>query len=192
MLQAWWGGEEGGHALADVLFGEANPAGRLPHTVYASDAQVPPLTEYDISKGFTYMYVKGAPLYAFGHGLSYTTFAYSGLKLSRARVKSDGVVDVSVAVTNRGQRAGDEVVQLYVHGAAASVSRPALELRGFRRISLKPAEQRTITFSLPAAKLARWNEETHAFAVEPGVFEIMVGASSADLRARTTLEVVEK
>ena len=190
MLQAWWGGEEGGHALADILFGAANPAGRLPHTVYASDAQVPPLSEYDISKGFTYRYVKGAPLYAFGHGLSYTTFAYSGLSLSRARIKSDGVVDVSVAITNRGGRSGDEVVQLYVRGPASSGRRPALELRGFRRIRLNPAEQRTVTFSLPAEKLARWNEKTHAFAVEPGGFEIMAGASSADIRARATLEVV--
>ncbi len=192
MLQAWWGGEEGGHALADVLFGDANPAGRLPHTVYAADTQVPPLTEYDISKGFTYMYVKGAPLYAFGHGLSYTTFAYSGLKLSRTRIKSDGVVDVSVEITNTGRLAGDEVVQLYVHDVAASVVRPEKELRGFRRISLKPAEKRAVTFSLPAAKLAFWDEKTHAFIVEPGAFEIMVGASSADIRARATLEVLGK
>lgn len=190
MLQAWWGGEETGHALADILFGSVNPAGRLPHTVYASEAQVPPLTEYDISKGFTYMYVRGAPLYAFGHGLSYTTFAYSDLRLSRPKISADGAVDVSVAITNTGQRIGDEVVQLYVHDVASAVVRPGKELRGFQRITLKPAEKRTVTFTLPAAKLAYWDERTHAFVVEPGAFEIMVGASSANIRARGVLEVV--
>ena len=190
MLQAWWGGEETGHALADILLGSVNPAGRLPHTVYASEAQVPPLTEYDISKGFTYMYVRGAPLYAFGHGLSYTTFAYSDLKLSRAKIPADGAVDVSVAITNTGQRIGDEVVQLYVHDVASAVVRPVKELRGFRRITLKPGEKRTVTFTLPAAKLAYWDERTHAFVVEPGAFEIMVGASSTDIRATGAFEVV--
>lgn len=189
VLQAWWPGEEGGHALADVLFGDVNPAGRLPHTVYASEAQVPPLTEYDISKGFTYMYVKGAPLYAFGHGLSYTTFVYSGLKLSRSKIKTDGTVTVSVEITNTGRRAGDEVAQLYVHALASSVVRPVKELRGFQRLTLRPGEKRTVSFTLPAAKLAFWDEKTHAFLVEPGAFELMVGASSADIRAKAVLEV---
>lgn len=189
LLQAWWPGEEGGHAIADVLFGDVNPAGRLPHTVYASEAQVPPQTEYDISKGFTYMYVKGAPLHAFGHGLSYTTFAYSGLKVSRSKIKTDGTVAVSVEITNTGQRAGDEVAQLYVHAVASPVVRAVKELRGFQRLTLRPGEQRTVTFTLPAAKLAFWDEKTHAFLVEPGSFELLVGASSADIRAKTVLEV---
>ena len=189
MLQAWWGGEEAGHALADVLFGNVNPAGRLPHTVYASEAQVPPSTEYDVSKGFTYMYVKGSPLYAFGHGLSYTTFAYSDLKLSKSKIKTDGTVTVSVDITNTGRRAGDEVAQLYVHDVASSVVRPVKELRGFQRLTLQPGEKRTVSFTLPAAKLAFWDEKTHAFLVEPGAFEIMVGASSADIRAKSVLEV---
>ena len=189
LLQAWWPGEEGGHAIADVLFGDVNPAGRLPHTVYASEAQVPPLTEYDISKGFTYMYVKGAPLYPFGHGLSYTSFAYSGLRLSNSKIKTDGTVTVSVEITNTGQRAGDEVAQLYVHALASSVVRPVKELRGFQRLTLQPGEKRTVTFTLPAAKLAFWDEKTHAFLVEPGAFELMVGASSADIRAKAVLEV---
>jgi beta-glucosidase len=189
LLQAWWSGEEGGHAIADVLFGNVNPAGRLPHTVYASEAQVPPLTEYDISKGFTYMYLKGDPLFSFGHGLSYTTFAYSGLKLSDSKIKTDGTVAVSVDIANTGQRAGDEVVQLYVHGVASSVVRPVKELRGFQRLQLQPGERRTVTFTLPAAKLAFWDEQTHAFVVKPGAFELMVGASSADIRAKTLLEV---
>jgi beta-glucosidase len=189
LLQAWWPGEEGGHAIADVLFGDVNPAGRLPHTVYASEAQVPPRDEYDITKGYTYMYVNGAPLFPFGHGLSYTTFQYSDLKLSADRIKSDGEVQVSFEIKNSGARAGDEVVQLYVHQQNSSVKVPAKALRGFQRISLQPGETKTVAFTLPAAKLAIWDEATHGFVVEPGAFDILVGASSADIRLKSRVEV---
>ena len=127
ILQAWWPGEEGGHAIADVLFGDVNPAGRLPHTVYASEAQVPPLTEYDVTKGFTYMYLNGTPLYPFGHGLSYSKFNYDHLKVSSESIKNGDTVTVSVDVSNTGNRAGDEVVQLYVHQIKSGVKRPAEE-----------------------------------------------------------------
>jgi beta-glucosidase len=190
MLQAWWPGEEGGNAIADVLFGNVNPAGRLPHTVYASEAQVPPLNEYDVSKGFTYMYLNGEPLFPFGHGLSYTTFKYGNLKLSAEKIKAAGKVEVSVDVTNNGSRAGDEVVQLYVHQVKSSVKRPVTELRGFQRIGLQPGETKTVSLTLPAAKLAFWNEKTHRFVVEPGAFDVMVGASSADIRLKDQIEVV--
>ena len=190
VLQAWWGGEEGGNALADVLFGEVNPAGRLPHTVYASEAQVPPLDEYDISKGFTYMYINGAPLYPFGHGLSYTSFDYAGLQLSDTRIRADGLLEVSIEVSNAGKIAGDEVVQLYVRDVECSVKRPAKELRGFRRVSLKPGEKHRVSFALPAAKLAFWDTQRHAFHVEPGAFEVMLGASSEDIRARGSFDVI--
>ena len=191
MLQAWWPGEEGGHAIADVIFGEVNPAGRLPHTVYASEEQVPPLDEYDVSKGFTYMYLKGEPLFPFGHGLSYTTFKYSGLKLSADKIKADGQVDISVVVENNGKRAGDEVVQLYVHQVKSRVTRPAKELRGFQRISLQPGEKKTVTLTLSAGKLALWDEKTHGFVVEPGTFDVMVGASSSDIRAKDHVDVIQ-
>lgn len=190
MLQAWWGGGQAGLALADVLFGQVNPAGRLPHTVYASDAQVPSLAEYDVSQGFTYMYAKSASLYPFGHGLSYTTFAYSPLRLSSSQIKPDGSVTVAVDITNTGRVAGDEVAQLYVHDVVSSVTRPTRELRGFQRLTLQPGEKRTVTFTLPATQLAFWDETTHAFLVEPGTFDLQVGASSADIRARASLEVI--
>ena len=190
MIQAWWPGEEGGHAIADVLFGAVNPAGRLPHTVYASAEQVPPVTEYDITKGFTYMYVNGEPLFPFGHGLSYTTFKYSDLRLSADKIKSDGNVNVSVKIENNGGRAGDEVVQLYVHQTRCSVKRPVKELRGFQRISLQPGEKKTVTFVLPAGKLAFWDEPTHGFLVEPGAFDVMIGASSSDIRVSGRIEVI--
>jgi len=191
LLQAWWPGEEGGTAVARVLFGDVNPAGRLPHTVYASEAQVPPVNEYDITKGFTYMYVNGAPLFPFGHGLSYTSFQYGGLKLSADQLKPDGLVMVSVDITNAGTRAGDEVPQLYVHQEECPVKRPVKELRGFQRISLQPGETKTVTFPLPAAKLAYWDETTHGFVVRPGTFDVMVGASSGDIRAQGRVAVIQ-
>ena len=189
VVQAWWPGEEGGHAIADVLFGDVNPAGRLPHTVYASEQQVPPQDEYDVTKGFTYMYLNGSPLYAFGHGLSYTSFDYSKLLLSAKSLPADGTLTVSIDVTNTGKRAGDEVAQLYVHEMKPVVKRPTKELRGFQRVTLAPGEKRTLTFTLPAAKLAYWDETTHAFVVNPGDFDILVGASSDDIRKSARITV---
>lgn len=189
LLQVWWPGEEGGHAIADVLFGNVSPAGRLPHTVYASESQVPPLDEYDISKGFTYMYLNGAPLFPFGHGLSYTQFKYSNLRLSSEKISASDKLIVTVDVENTGPRAGDEVVQLYTHAVAPGVKRPARELRGFARVALKPGEKKAVTFDVPAEKLAFWDESKHAFFVEPGAYEIMAGASSADIRANATVTV---
>jgi beta-glucosidase len=190
LLQAWWPGEEGGHAIAGVLFGDVNPAGRLPHTVYASEAQVPPVDEYDITKGFTYMYVNGTPLFPFGHGLSYTTFKYGNLKLSLDKITTGDVVNVSFDVKNTGSRAGDDVPQLYVHQEKSSVKVPLEMLRGFQRITLQPGESKTVTFTLPAAKLAIWEETTHGFVVQPGRFDLMVGASSVDIRLNGQVEVV--
>ncbi len=182
IVEAWWAGEEGGNAIADVIFGGVNPGGRLPYTVYASESQVPPQDEYDISKGFTYMYLKGEPLFAFGHGLSYTRFKYSNLELSGKEIAADETVTVSVDVENVGQRGGDEVVQLYVHDVACRVERPVQELRGFRRISLSAGEKKTVSFSLAGEKLAFYEEKTHGFVVEPGAFDVLVGSSSDDIR----------
>jgi beta-glucosidase len=190
LLQAWWPGEEGGHAIADVLLGKVNPAGRLPHTIYASETQVPPVTEYDVSKGFTYMYPKGDPLFPFGHGLSYTTFKYGKLELSTNSIPKGGSADIAVDVENTGKRAGDEVPQLYVHQVKSIVKRPTIELLGFQRVSLQPGEKKKVKFTLSAEQLAYWDETIHAFEVEPGDFEILVGASSADIRAKTKVTVV--
>ena len=184
MLEAWWDGEEGGNAIADVLFGNVNPAGRMPLTVYESDSQVPPQDEYDVTKGFTYMYLNGKPLFAFGHGLSYTEFKYS-----RLRVK---MPTVSVDVQNTGKRAGDEIVQLYIHEVNPIVKRSAKELRGFQRISLNPGQTRTVTFELPREKLSFYDEKLHAFVVNPGAFEIMVGAASDDIRLTSRIAVQAK
>jgi beta-glucosidase len=189
VLDMFIAGEEGGNAIADVLFGNYNPGGRLPYTVYASHTDVPPMTEYDITKGFTYMYFDGMPVYPFGHGLSYTTFAYSNLNVSPGSMTGNSQATVRVNVRNTGKMAGDEVVQLYVRDVEASVKRPKAELRGFQRVSLKPGEQRTVTFTLPAEKLAFWDETRHAFVTEPGAFEVMVGSSSADIKVRGQIHV---
>ena len=190
MVEAWWGGEEGGNAIADILFGDVNPSGKLPLTVYASDAQVPSQDEYDVTKGFTYMYINGAPLFAFGHGLSYTQFKYSNMKISSKNIKADGKVTVSVNVKNVGSREGDEVVQLYLHDVVCSVKRPTKELRGFERINLKAGENKTVTITVPGDKLSFYDEKTHQFIVEPGAFEVMVGSSSDDIRLKDKFTVV--
>lgn len=181
MLEVWYPGEEAGNAIADVLCGDVNPAGRLPYTVYESAAEVPPMTEYDITKGFTYMYYAGTPQFAFGHGLSYTRFEYANLGATRD--------EVAVDVKNVGARAGDEVVQVYVRAVKPSVKRPAKELRGFARVTLAPGETRRVTVKLPADALAFWDETTHGWKTEAGAYEVLVGASSADVRATATVKV---
>jgi beta-glucosidase len=189
ILEAWWAGVEGGDAIADVLFGDANPAGRLLHTVYASESQVPPQDEYDVTKGFTYMYLNGKPLFPFGHGLSYTRFKYSDLRVSPKQIPVTGQVMVRVDVENTGKRAGDEVVQLYVHEVECSVKRPSKELRGFERVALRPGQKKTIAFTLAGEKLSFWDVKTHGFVVEPGAFDVLVGSSSQDIRVQTRIGV---
>jgi beta-glucosidase len=191
LVEAWWGGEEGGNAVADVLFGDVNPSGHMPLTVYASAQQVPPQDQYDITKGYTYMYLKDKPLFAFGHGLSYTQFKYDNLQLASKTIKDDGKVEVSVDITNTGSRAGDEVAQLYTHQVKCSVVRAARELRGFQRVSLQPGEKKTITLDVPAEKLAFYDETVHKFVVEPGAFDIMVGSASDDIRLTDQVQVTK-
>ncbi len=182
--------EELGNALADVLFGDFNPAGRLVQTWPTSLDQLPPMMDYDIRHGRTYMYSKGEPLYPFGYGLSYTTFEYSGLKTSSTTLAKDGATMVNVEVKNTGRRAGEEVVQLYVRHLRSKVERPIKELRAFRRVALQSGESKTVELPLTAGSLAYWDVGQHAFVVENGPIEIMVGSSSADIRlnGRITVE----
>ncbi|MBE7171275.1 MAG: glycoside hydrolase family 3 C-terminal domain-containing protein [Williamsia sp.] len=191
ILEAWWAGEEGGNAIADVLFGDVNPGGKLPLTVYTSADQVPSVDEYDVTKGFTYMYINGKPLFAFGHGLSYTRFAYSNFKLLTKKISSTGEINAEITVQNTGKVKGDEVVQLYVHDVEASVKRPQKELRGFSRVSLNPGQKQTIRFRVPAQKLAFYDEKIHDFVVEPGLFDVMVGSASDDIKASGQIEVLK-
>jgi beta-glucosidase len=168
--------EEQGDGLADVLFGDYNPAGRLTQTWVASMDQLPPMMDYDIRHGRTYMYLGSKPLYAFGYGLSYTKFAYSNLRVSSPRLAKDGVVTVSVDVKNAGARDGDEVVQMYVAHVGSAVARAQEELKGFKRVMVKAGETRTVTIPLKASALAYW--DGNGMAVEGDSVEIRVGGSS--------------
>jgi beta-glucosidase len=189
ILLAWYPGQQGGNAVADVLFGDMNPAGRLPVTFYESVGQLPPFADYAM-EGRTYRYFRGEPLYPFGHGLSYTRFEYSGLRVSRARLGSLDRLEASVDVRNSGARDGEEVVQLYVRDVEARKGAPLRQLRGFERIRLAKGEERRVSFTLvPERDLAHYDEARKAFAVEPGEFELEVGASSRDLRLRSRVSV---
>ncbi len=178
IVQAWYPGQEGGRAVAEVLFGEINPSGHLPVTFYRSTADLPDFRDYSM-KNRTYRYFTGQPLYPFGHGLSYTTFDYSNLRVSRAGKDS---VKVTLEVANTGAREGDDVVQLYATPPASSQPQEIRALCGFTRVSLKPGEKKKITITVPAVALRRWDEKKNAYAIPSGEWTIAAGASSADLR----------
>ena len=181
--------QEEGNAIADVLFGDYTPGGRLNQTWPKSLAQLPPMEDYDIRHGRTYMYFKEEPLYPFGYGLSYTTFQYSKVKVSSPSISQTGEASVAVEVKNTGSKAGDEVVQLYVRHLPQQGDRPKKELKGFQRVTLAPGEERTVTFPIKAASLAWWNTNEHRFATSPGQVQLMVGSSSADIRGEATLQI---
>lgn len=184
ILEAWYPGEGGGDTIAHTLFGDNNPSGHLPYTAYQSLDGVPPQNEYDVSKGYTYMYFKGVPLYPFGHGLSYTTFSYSHLKVSQSGTGAAAKLKVSFDLTNSGQRQGAEVAQFYSHQRESSVYQPIKSLRAFQRIDLQPGETKPITFDIPVSRLGYYDVKIHDFRVEPGVFDVLVGSSSEDIRLR--------
>jgi len=173
IVEAWYSGEEGGNAVADVLFGDYNPAGRLPVTFYRSVEDLPPFDDYRM-EGHTYRYFRGESLFPFGYGLSYTTFAYHNLRLSAQTLDPEEALTVSVEVQNVGQRAGDEVVQLYLRDVAASVPVPIRQLGGFERVHLAPGERQTVTFALSPRQFSLIDAEGRRV-VEPGEFEIAVG-----------------
>ena len=191
ILEAWYPGQAGGTAIADVLFGDYNPGGKMPATSYASVIQLPDFDDYNVvDANRTYMYFDQEPLYPFGHGLSYTTFSYSNLRIEPNVITTESAANISVDVQNIGGRRGDEVVQLYVHDVAASVKRPIKELKRFKRISLQPGQTKTVTFNLSAGELAFYDTASEGFLVEPGVFEIMFGGSSEDIRLTGALTVI--
>jgi len=181
--------QDQGSALAKVLFGDYNPGGRLVATWPASMAQLPPMMDYDIRHGRTYMYAKEAPLFPFGHGLSYTTFKYAGLRTDAPVLARDGRLNVDVEVANTGKVTGDSVVQLYAAWPQSQVARPRQALVGFRRVTLRPGETRTVRIPLAARQLAYWNTARGAFEVEAGPVRLMAGESSADIRLTRTVEL---
>lgn len=183
-------GSETGNAVAAALFGETNPGGRLTQTWYDGTEDLPSILDYDIiNSGMTYMYYDGTPLYPFGHGLSYTTFEYSNLRTNGKAAGGNGRIRVSVDVTNTGERAGDEVVQLYTSQQTSRTTVPERLLRDFERVSLEPGETTTVRFELRVPDLARWDVTRETWVVERSDYDLLVGASSADIRQSTTLRV---
>lgn len=182
--------QEEGTGLADVLFGDYSPAGRLTQTWPTGDDQLLPMMDYDLTHGRTYFYSKDKPLYPFGYGLSYTSFAYEGVSLDNPKVAADGSVKVTVKVKNTGKRAGDEVVQLYVQHLGSSVDRPQLELKGFKRVRIAAGAEQNVTLDLKPRDLAFWDVASHAWKVEKEQIRVLAGGSSDKLPVQATMEVV--
>ncbi|WP_317151264.1 glycoside hydrolase family 3 N-terminal domain-containing protein [Sphingopyxis indica] len=181
ILECWYAGQEGGTAIAEALLGDINPGAKLPVSVVRNAGQIPLFYNRKPSARRGYLFDDAAPLFPFGHGLSYTRFEISAPRLSATRIAPDGVVEVAVEVKNIGDRAGDEVVQLYITRTGASVTQPILELKGFRRVTLAPGASERLTFTLGPRELAIWDAAMRE-RVEPGRIEVGAGASSAELR----------
>ena len=189
LVQAWYPGEAGGTAVADVLFGDFDPGGRLPVTIYRATGDLPPFADYGMA-GRTYRFFTGTPLYPFGHGLSYTRFAFGAVTLDRDAIAADGTARVRAEIANVGGRAGDEVVQVYAHRVGESDPRlPREQLCAFQRVSLAPGGHAAVELTVPAATLRHWNVKAQRYVVDPGTYELKVGASSADIRATARVEV---
>ena len=197
ILEAWLPGVEGGNAVADVLFGDSNPGGKLPVSWPRSAGQEPLYYNHNLTHSpesdpkFTSRYwdLPSTPLYPFGYGLSFTTFKFANLRLSKPRMRSGDSTDVAVDVTNAGGVAGDAVAQLYIHQRSGSASRPVRQLEGFRRVTLQPGETKTLHFTLGSAELAFWSPQTKRWAVEPSVFDVWAGEDSrAELHAELVVQ----
>jgi beta-glucosidase len=181
LLEGWYLGQETGHGVADVLFGKVNPGGKLPVTIARSVGQLPVFYNHKPTSHRGYLFDTTAPLYPFGYGLSYTHFDISAPRVVTPAIAAGQPAQVEVDVANSGSRAGDEVVQLYVHDDEASVTRPVIELKRFQRVTLAPGEKRTIRFDLQPDDLAVWNPDMK-HVVEPGTFTIYSGPNSVDLK----------
>ena len=188
LLLIWYPGEQGGTALAEILVGKTNPSGRLPMTFYRSVDDLPALNDYEIDKGRTYMFHDKPATFVFGHGLSYTTFEYRDLKIENPAAGAKTAV-VRLTVANTGGVAGDEVVQLYVKKSESAVKRPLKKLAAFQRVPVAVAGTASVELTIKLADLAYWDDKAHKFILEPGKYDIMVGASSADIRLNGTLEI---
>ena len=194
IVEAWLPGEEGGEAVADVLFGDYNPGGKLPITFPRAVGQTPIFYNHKPSGGRSFLYgdyvsLSAKPLFPFGHGLSYTRFEFDNLQIAPSQVGVEGKVQISADVKNVGEWKGDEVVQLYVHDVLSSVTRPVKELKGFKRITLEPGEKRTVTFTLSVSQLGFYNRNME-FVVEPGTIEVMIGSSSEDIQLTGEFDIV--
>ena len=188
ILQAWYPGEEGGRAVGEVLFGDVNPSGHLPLTFYRATADLPSFTDYSMGNR-TYRYFSGTPLFAFGHGLSYTKFDFKNGKLGSKKIPADGTATVTFTVKNSGKRDGDEVAQVYFRHVHSVVPQPKLALCGFARVHLKRGESSKVMIEVPAQNLRYWDTQKKQYVVEPGDYEILIGAASDDIRLKLPMTI---
>ena len=188
ILQAWYPGEQGGRAVGGILFGDVNPSGRLPVTFYNSTADLPDFRDYSMSNR-TYRYFNGKPEFAFGHGLSYTKFAFQAAGLDSNKITADGTVKVSFNVKNIGGMAGDEVAQVYFRHSRSAVPQAKLALCGFARVHLKPGEMTKVTVEVPAKRLRYWDTNNEKYVVEPGYYDFLIGEASDDIRLKVAMRV---
>jgi beta-glucosidase len=189
IVEAWMCGEQGGNAVADVLFGDYNPSGKLPVSIPRTVGQYPFYYNHSATKeGAKYIDMPSTPLYEFGFGLSYTTFEYGNLRITPEKINDEGSVDITVEVKNTGAVKGDEVVQLYINDVISSTSRPVIELKGYEKVALEPGETKTVKMTLTPEELSMLDRDMNVV-VEPGTFEVMIGSSSADIRLKGEFEV---
>jgi beta-glucosidase len=189
IIDAWYPGEQGGNAIAEVLFGKYNPAGRLPLTFYKNINDLPPFDDYDVFNGRTYMYFDKKPLYAFGFGLSYTKFEYSNIRVDKRKITPGNSIKIEIDIKNTGIYDGDEVVQLYLNRKDAHEKVPVKELKAFKRIFIKCGEEQTLSFTLNRRDMSYWNCQNE-FKLHSGTFNIMIGASSDNILQKTQFEVL--
>ncbi|HEY1786827.1 MAG TPA: glycoside hydrolase family 3 C-terminal domain-containing protein [Verrucomicrobiae bacterium] len=191
ILQAWYPGEEGGLAVGEILFGDVNPSGHLPVTFYSSTADLPDFTDYSMSNR-TYRYFNGQPLYAFGHGLSYSRFEFRRGNLEPKKIHADGTLKLSFMVKNSGKRDGDEVVQVYFRHVNSSVPQPKLDLCGFHRVQVKHGESAKVTMDIPVERLRFWDTPKKKYVIEPGQYEFLIGEASDDIRLKLPMTVTAR
>jgi beta-glucosidase len=189
VLLCWYYGQRGADAVADAILGEYNPGGRLPITFYEDDNGLPPFESYAMTNR-TYRYFTGKPLYAFGHGLSYTTFDYKNLAPSTESAKAGETVTLRVTVKNSGKLDGDEVIQVYATAVKPPVPMPLRQLIGFQRVSIKAGESKPVEISVPVNRLRRWSEAENRYVVDPGAYEISAGPASDQPLVRTNLNIL--
>ncbi|HVF15799.1 MAG TPA: glycoside hydrolase family 3 C-terminal domain-containing protein, partial [Steroidobacteraceae bacterium] len=191
ILMAWYPGQRGGNAVADVLFGDVSPSGRLPITFYKESEKLPAFDDYSM-EGRTYRYFKGEPLYPFGHGLSYSTFEYSNLTLDRPSLSANGTLQATVTVKNVGKRTADEIVQLYVRPVGSAIPRAQQDLRGIKRLTLKPGEAQQVTLAVrPEMDLRRYDPDAKKYVVDAGRYEVQIGNSSRDIKQSRAFTIAQ-
>ena len=190
IIDAWYPGQQGGNAVADVLFGEYNPAGRLPVTFYKSVNDLPPFEDYNM-EGRTYRYFKSSPLYPFGYGLSYTQFEYKTIAVDKPQYSAEDTIHAAVTIANTGNYDGDEVIQCYLRSVDSKLHQPIKSLKGFTRVYFKKGESITVQIPIAVQSFRYFDETKNDYVVEPGTYELQIGASSSDIRLKTNIKIVE-